>query len=87
MNYFNLSVITLSAIVIGIFVISIPIMADQSTELPNPNVSIHMDYEEIRPDGVVVIHYSDGSKLFKATMEDGIDATSASLHTEKTQIP
>jgi len=87
MNYFNISVITLSAIVIGVFVISIPIMADQSKELPNPNVSIHMDYEEIRNDGVVVIHYSDGSKLFKATMEDGIDATSASLHTEKTHIP
>lgn len=45
-------------------------------ELPNPNVSIHMDYEVIRDDGVVVIHYSDGSKLFKATMDDGITGSS-----------
>ena len=44
----------------------------ENEELPNPNVSIHMDYEVIRDDGVVVIHYSDGSKLFKASMEDGI---------------
>ncbi len=27
---------------------------------------------EYRDDGVVVVHYSDGSKLFKASMEDGI---------------
>ena len=49
----------------------------ENKELPNPNVSIHMDYEEIRDDGVVVIHYSDGSKLFKAGMEDGISTSEA----------
>lgn len=32
---------------------------------------------EQRDDGVVVIHYSDGSKLFKAGMEDGISTHSA----------
>ncbi len=47
-------------------------IAENESELPNPNVSIHMDYEVVRDDGVVVVHYSDGSKLFKASMEDGI---------------
>ncbi len=32
---------------------------------------------EQRDDGVVVIHYSDGSKLFKAGMEDGISTSEA----------
>ena len=51
-------------------------IAENQSELPNPNVSIHMDYEVIRDDGVVVIHYSDGSKLFKASMDDGISTHS-----------
>ena len=48
----------------------------ENEELPNPNVSIHMDYEVIRDDGVVVVHYSDGSKLFKASIDDGIATNS-----------
>jgi len=58
----------------------------ENQELPKPNVSIHMDYEVIRDDGVVVIHYSDGSKLFKASMEDGISTQTGISKQIETQL-
>jgi hypothetical protein len=58
----------------------------ENKELPNPNVSIHMDYEVIRDDGVVVVHYSDGSKLFKAGMEDGVSTNTAISKQIETQL-
>ena len=41
---------------------------------------------ENRDDGVVVVHYSDGSKLFKAGMEDGISAHSGISKHIETQL-
>jgi hypothetical protein len=61
-------------------------IAENESELPNPNVSIHMDYEVVRDDGVVVVHYSDGSKLFKAGMEDGISTQSGISKQIETQL-
>jgi len=77
------AIIAIAAIA-GIVTTGIAIGENQS--LPNPNVSIHMDYEVIRDDGVVVIHYSDGSKLFKATMNDGITGSSDISKQIETQL-
>lgn len=41
---------------------------------------------EERDDGVVVVHYSDGSKLFKAGMEDGIGTNSDISKQIETQL-
>jgi len=43
-------------------------------------------WTEVRDDGIIVVHYSDGSKLFKATMEDGITGSSHISKQVETQL-
>jgi len=47
-------------------------------------LSIHKT--EVRDDGIIVIHYSDGSKLFKAGMEDGISTQTGISKQIETQL-
>jgi len=63
-------VVALIAIAAGIVTTGIAIAENEELQTV---VELKTEY---RDDGVVVVHYSDGSKLFKATMEDGITGSS-----------
>jgi len=48
----------------------IPASADQS-----PEIDQNQGVSEFRSDGVEIIHNEDGSKLYRATMHDGISTS------------
>lgn len=73
-----IAVITIAAIA-GIITTGIAIAENEELQ----TVVLKTEY---RDDGVVVIHYSDGSKLFKASMEDGITGSSHISKQVETQL-
>ncbi len=61
----------LSIFAIGLTVLLfIPASADQS-----PEIDQNQGVSEFRSDGVEIVHYQDGSKLYRASMHDGISSS------------
>lgn len=60
--------ILLAVVVIGLFAVGLVSAQTDETD-QNQGVS------EFRSDGVEIVHYQDGSKLYRASMHDGISSS------------
>lgn len=60
-----LAIITVSSVYV--LVDLLPIQAENQ-----PEIDQNQGISEFRSDGVEIVHYEDGSKLYRASMHDGI---------------
>ena len=67
----------LFGIIFAVGMISLIGMAVQESqaEKSNPEIDQNQGISEFRSDGVEIIHYQDGSKLYRASMHDGISSS------------